>query len=204
MTQGFIGQITDTTTESGNDLAARLNAFDAAHKTNQAGATRPAGIAGGGTWTRDNGDGTFTLMLYDGTTDVELVDDATAAEFLAATTGKVLVSDAVWSAATEVSWGTTSGTLAFNMASGLNFGVTLSGNGTLANPTNVKPGQTGYIRVVQDATGGRTLAFGSNYVFAGGSGPEITTTANAETLLFYVALSSTKILISALLDVKAA
>ncbi|MHA7852189.1 hypothetical protein [Roseovarius sp.] len=69
MTQNFIGQITDTSLESGNDLAARLNAFDTAHKTNQAGATRPTGIGAGGVWSKDLGSSQFSLMIYDGAAD---------------------------------------------------------------------------------------------------------------------------------------
>jgi hypothetical protein len=46
-----------------------------------------------------------------------------------------------------------------------NFAVTLGGNRTLANPSNIDPGQTGSIFVVQDTTGGRTLSFGSYWKF---------------------------------------
>lgn len=69
MTQQYLGQITDTAQESGDDLAARLNAFDTAHKTNQSGTTRPGGIQAGGIWSRDLGSGVYALMLYDGTGD---------------------------------------------------------------------------------------------------------------------------------------
>jgi hypothetical protein len=70
--QDFLGQISDTTTESGNDLAARLNAFDLAVKSGFTHTARPSGIAAGGVWTRDNGDGTYTRMIYDGSSDVEI------------------------------------------------------------------------------------------------------------------------------------
>lgn len=69
MTQQYLGQITDTTQESGDDLAARLNAFDSAHKTNQSGTNRPGGIQAGGIWSRDLGSGVYALMLYDGSGD---------------------------------------------------------------------------------------------------------------------------------------
>ena len=69
MTQGFLNQITDTSLESGDDLAERINRFDAATKTGQAGTSRPGGLNAGGTWSRDNEDGTFTRMLYNGVTD---------------------------------------------------------------------------------------------------------------------------------------
>lgn len=72
MTQNYLDQITDTTLESGNDLASRLNDFDTAHKSNQSGASRPSGISAGGIWTKDNGGGSYTLMLFDGASDIAL------------------------------------------------------------------------------------------------------------------------------------
>lgn len=60
-----------------------------------------------------------------------------------------------------------------------NFRVTLGGNRTLANPTNLVNGQVINIRIKQDATGSRTLAYGTKYKFPGGTAPVLTTTANA-------------------------
>lgn len=67
---------------------------------------------------------------------------------------------------------------------GINFTVTIAGNRTLANPNNQKAGQSGIIRVVQDATGSRTLAYGANWKFAGGA-PVLSTTANAVDIISY-------------------
>lgn len=72
-----------------------------------------------------------------------------------------------------------------NFGAGLNFKVTLGGNRTLENPTNAKDGQSGVIRVIQDGTGSRTLAFGSNWRWAGGS-KTISTAANAIDMIAYV------------------
>jgi hypothetical protein len=74
-----------------------------------------------------------------------------------------------------------------------NFSVTLGGNRTLANPTNVVAGQSGVIKVTQDGTGSRTLAYGSSFDFAAGVAPVLTTTANAVDLLVYYADTSTNI-----------
>jgi hypothetical protein len=83
------------------------------------------------------------------------------------------------------------------MSNGINFKVTLGGNRILGNPTNVKAGQRGRIRVIQDATGNRTLSFGSNYVFAGGSAFSLEgTTSGQFDVLYYDAVSSTSIVIS--------
>jgi hypothetical protein len=80
--------------------------------------------------------------------------------------------------------------------------VTLGGNRTLANPTNVVAGQSGVIRVVQDGTGSRTLAYGSNWKFSNGAAPVLTTTANAVDLLVYFVESSSRIAARLVSDVK--
>jgi len=82
-----------------------------------------------------------------------------------------------------------------------NFTVTLGGNRTLANPTNVTAGQSGVIYVVQDGTGSRTLSYGTNWKFAGNVAPTLTTTANAVDALFYTARSNTSITVNSLLNV---
>ena len=64
--------------------------------------------------------------------------------------------------------------------------VTLGGNRTLDNPTNQKAGSTYILRIIQDATGSRTLAFGSAYDFPGGTAPTLTAAANAVDLLTFV------------------
>jgi len=73
------------------------------------------------------------------------------------------------------------------------FRVTLGGNRTLANPTNLTAGQSGCIWITQDGTGSRTLAYGSYWDFTGGTAPTLTTTANAVDCLVYAVQSSTKI-----------
>lgn len=49
------------------------------------------------------------------------------------------------------------------------FSVTLAGNRTLANPTNLQPGRSYRWIITQDATGTRTLAFGNLFTFSGSS-----------------------------------
>lgn len=64
--------------------------------------------------------------------------------------------------------------------------VTLAGNRTLDNPTNMKAGGVYILRPVQDATGSRTLAYGSAYKWPGGTAPTLTTTANAVDILTFI------------------
>lgn len=58
-------------------------------------------------------------------------------------------------------------------------GVTIAGNRTIANPTNMQAGSTYRLRVTQDATGGRTLTWGTAYKWLnnGGNPPTLSTTA---------------------------
>jgi hypothetical protein len=88
----------------------------------------------------------------------------------------------------------------FNNAN--NFSVTLGGNRTLANPTNLTAGQSGVIVITQDGTGSRTLAYGSNFKFAGGTAPTLTTTASAVDVLAYYVESATRITARLVADVK--
>ena len=74
-----------------------------------------------------------------------------------------------------------------------NFSVTLAGNRTLANPTNLTAGQSGSIFISQDATGSRTLAYGTYYDFIGGTAPTLSTAASSVDRIDYVVRTSTSI-----------
>jgi hypothetical protein len=84
-------------------------------------------------------------------------------------------------------------TITADFAVANNFSVTLGGNRTLANPSNVTAGQSGCIFLSQDATGSRTLAYGANWDFAGGTAPTLSTAANAVDLLVYTVRTATNI-----------
>jgi hypothetical protein len=83
-----------------------------------------------------------------------------------------------------------------------NFSVTLGGNRTLANPSNLTAGQSGVIVITQDGTGSRTLAYGSYFKFSGGTAPTLTTTASAVDVIAYYVESSTRITARLVADVK--
>lgn len=93
-------------------------------------------------------------------------------------------------------------TITPDFAAANNFSVTLGGNRTLANPTNLTAGQSGAIVITQDGTGSRTLAYGTYWKFAGGTAPTLTTTASAVDVLVYYVESSTRITAKLLSDVK--
>jgi hypothetical protein len=84
-------------------------------------------------------------------------------------------------------------TITPDLADSNNFSVTLGGNRTLANPSNIVAGQSGSFFITQDGTGSRTLAYGSYYDFAGGTAPTLSTTAAAVDRIDYVVRTTTSI-----------
>ena len=127
-----------------------------------------------------------------------------------AANGKVGVGTGTLSARFTVAGNTTSpyatltdaATIAVDLSLSNNFQVTLGGDRVLGAPTNVTAGQSGVIRVVQDATGGRKLSYNTTWKFAGGTIPTLTTTANAIDLLAYHVESATRIAVLFVGDVK--
>ena len=95
--------------------------------------------------------------------------------------------------AVEIATLTDAATITPDFGANQNFTVTLAGNRTLANPSNMVVGQTGSIFIVQDGTGSRTLSYGTSYDFAGGTAPTLTTTASAVDRIDYVVRTSTSI-----------
>jgi len=102
----------------------------------------------------------------------------------------------------EVTALTDATSIATNLALSNNFSVTLAGNRTLANPSNTVAGQSGSIFITQDGTGSRTLAMGTNFKFAGGTAPTLSTAAASVDRIDYVVAAATKIHAVVSLDVK--
>jgi hypothetical protein len=84
-------------------------------------------------------------------------------------------------------------TITVDMADSNNFSVTLGGNRTFANPSNDTAGQCGSIFITQDGTGSRTASWGTDWDFAGGTAPTLTTTAAAVDRIDYVILDASNI-----------
>lgn len=80
-----------------------------------------------------------------------------------------------------------------DFAASNNYTLTLGGNRTISNPTNLTAGQSGSIFLVQDGSGSRLASWGSFWDFAGGTAPTLTTTASAVDRIDYVVRSSTSI-----------
>jgi hypothetical protein len=128
-------------------------------------------------------------------------DEATTAQVLANTAGKALSTDKAWGAVAAVAL-TDAATITVDMSTFINASVTLGGNRTLGNPSNTTDGKTGAIYITQDGTGSRTLAYSSNWKFASGAAPVLSTTAGAVDVLFYQVKSSTFIYATLVKDVK--
>ncbi len=95
-------------------------------------------------------------------------------------------------------------TITVNFTDGIHHSVTLGGNRTFGNPSNDNNavGQSGSIFITQDGTGGREASFHSDYKFAGGTAPTLSTAANAVDRLDYVIKASGEIHCVVSLDVK--
>jgi hypothetical protein len=103
---------------------------------------------------------TPTNLTYDGTT--------LRAGYLAANVG--------YSPTLALTYGST---INWNTANGQTARVTLTGNATMATPTNLLDGGFYTVMVIQDSTGNRTLSWSANYKWIGGSSPDLSTTAGA-------------------------
>ena len=76
-----------------------------------------------------------------------------------------------------------------------NFILTFTGNVTLANPTTESVGQSGIIVIIQDGTGSRTIATGTDYEWPAGTEPAISTSANSVDILPYFVDAANSILL---------
>lgn len=95
----------------------------------------------------------------------------------------------------------TTGTVTLDLSQSNNWEGALTGNITLANPSTMPVGQSGVIRIVNDATP-RTIAYGSYFKSTNGSLPALTASANAVDLLPYYVETATRIWIGQQGDAK--
>lgn len=201
------------TLTSGLSMAAYQNgflfAFEANHTNTGASTLTLDGIGGGAkSFKRVDGSallagditsGGIYLCSYESGAGVVLlltptsIALATAADWRTGTnTAKALGVSTTWDAAAEVTL-TYAATIAVDFSTFINAVVTMTDNGAMGNPTNEKVGQSGVIRIVQDGTGSRTLSYGSDWEFAGGVAPVLSTAASSQDLLFYHIIASNRI-----------
>jgi len=128
-----------------------------------------------------------------GTTDTQTLTNKSLTSPVLTGTATVVNMTATGYASMEIDTLTDGATITPDFSVGNNFSVTLAGNRTLANPTNLVAGQSGVIFISQDATGGRTLAYGSSWDFPNGTVPTLSTAANAVDMLVFTVRSGTSI-----------
>ena len=82
------------------------------------------------------------------------------------------------------------GAIAINLAISNNFSHALTENTTLAAPSNATAGQSGCIVLTQHASSPKTLTFNSNWKFAGGVVPVLSTSPGATDVMSYYVCSA--------------
>ena len=115
--------------------------------------------------------------------------------------GKTAIGDALLGTAQtftagqrgEITTLTPAATVTIDMAASNNFTLTLDQTTAMANPTNDTAGQSGSIFLIQDGTGSRTVSWGTDWEFAGGTAPTLTTTASAVDRIDYIIRSASSI-----------
>ncbi len=104
-----------------------------------------------------------------------------------------VIASATQAYSKPVSVAVASSAVSLDFSTGNNFTTILNGNVSIANPTTPQPGQSGIIYIRQDGTGSRTMSFNSNWDFAGGTAPTLSTAASAVDALIYNVQTSTAI-----------
>ena len=94
--------------------------------------------------------------------------------------------------------GVQTSTVTLDMNTANHFSLTANGNITLANPSNITAGQGGSIVIT--ANGSYTTSFGSQWRFATGTAPTMSTTAGKQDRLDYYVVSSNTIHTVATID----
>jgi hypothetical protein len=161
------------------------------------GAKFPDGAANSPSMTFENG---LTTGLYlAGANQLGFTSNSTLRMLFDANGRNVVYSASVGNVRTL----TDQATITPDFSLGNNYVLTLGGNRTLANPTNLIAGQSGTIVITQDGTGSRTLNYGGFWKYPGGFGniPLLTTTAGAVDVLGYYVESTTRITFRLLLNV---
>ena len=155
----------------------------------------------------DNGTGNLRLqgqaelLLLDGENHhyIRCVNDGAVSLFydnnekIATTANGVTITGTA--VATTDTDATNTGSVTLDFAANQNFVLTLTGNVTLANPSTEQVGQSGFITFIQDGTGSRTVALGTDYETAGGAGLTLSSTASATDIVPYVVVASGRILL---------
>ena len=139
---------------------------------------------------------TLTLPNNTGTNNQFLTTNGSGVLSWSSPAGGVSLSTAnTWTAGqrAEITALADGATITPNLNDSNNYSVTLGGNRTIANPTNITAGQSGSIFISQDGSGSRTVSWGSYWDWAGDAAPTLSTGANQVDRIDYVVRSATSI-----------
>lgn len=142
-----------------------------------------------GLFFRDTSAGVTWVSIAKGATTWQTLSSATAAQIRSASASGLVKPSTFFAAQAFVTL-TDGASITPDLSAGINYSVTIGGNRTLEAPTSVTEGKRGIIRVIQDATGNRTLSWNSAYKFAGGTDAVLSTAANAVDLFEYYPVST--------------
>lgn len=190
VTQKLLGGVVGTTTN-------RLLKSKTVSSGSSAGSLQATGITcdasdnlSGGTW-----QGTVISAVYGGTG----VANNVAGTLTWSNTGAISItfpSSGTLAVLTTNTWTqeqgfatatlTDAATISWNLQTQQTAKVTLGGNRTLGAPTNMVDGFTYILRVIQDGTGSRTLAYNAVFKWPGGAAPVLSTAAGAIDILTFV------------------
>jgi len=120
-----------------------------------------------------------------GTTPAISIDENLVSTFGATAIGKAFIDT------------TNTGDITLNFTTHQNFILTFTGDVELQNPTTEIVGQSGFIVIIQDGTGSRTLAFEGDFETAGAAGITLSTAANSVDVIPYVVAAANRILLGA-------
>jgi hypothetical protein len=94
------------------------------------------------------------------------------------------------------------GDTTLNLQNGNFFKLTLTGNTSVTTPTNIAPGQSGIIYLIQDGTGGRSVSFSDVWNFSSGVTITPTSVADSVDLISYFVRGVSAIDVASALDFK--
>lgn len=137
-------------------------------------------------------------IAVEGSNVVLASDEASTSDYRGNTADKYLTTDIVFSSMAFVGLSDAS-SITWDMDTGFNFSVSLGGNRTLANPSNVEVGKAGCVKFT--ASGAiRTIDFGTNFYSDSSLTLPISIASGADCYVFYFAQASSVILITGVLN----
>jgi hypothetical protein len=150
------------------------------------------------------GGGLVVSNLFTATGLVTYADLATAAlatqsQYFSAAANTIVPTNIIYTAEQTTTFGATT---TFDFSTFINTAVTLTANITTQTLSNVKAGQAGQIRFIQDGSGSHTTVWNSIFKFSGGTTPTLSTAANAIDVLFYSCVSTSLCYASLTLNMK--